>query len=319
MERWPNLFIVGAPKAGTTSLHAYLGRVPGIFMSKIKEPHYFSRVVIPDDYPFPPCRDREKYLRLFAEANESRYVGEASPSYLADPGAAHLVHHVSPDAKIIACLRDPVDRIYSHYLMLLNGGFAKGSLMSEIERGIAYGREWNRILLRPEIGLYADSVKRYLTRFGAPQVHVLVFEELAADPATAVARILRFLGIDFDMTGFDTTGYRRFGVARGPLVKYLFGSPRVNRLGEALLPIKVRSWIKETLLLKQVPKPPLEHEAHEFLKSYYRDDVAEVAAMLGRPLPWRNFPEAAAAPHPTLVARATVPPSLSNATRPHVG
>ena len=107
---WPNFFIVGAAKAGTTSLYQYLKQIPGIYMSPVKEPHYFSRRVIPDDHHYRPIRDKEKYLSLFKKVNNEKVVGEASPTYLRDPEAPRLIHQVSPNARILISLRDPIER-----------------------------------------------------------------------------------------------------------------------------------------------------------------------------------------------------------------
>src|SRR3989304_10189805 len=119
MERWPNLFIVGAPKSGTTSLHAYLDKIDDIFMSPIKEPNYFSAQTVSIKHPVNPIRDKKKYLKLFQKGIHNKYIGEASPSYLADSEASKLIHQVSPNAKIIISLRDPIDRVFSHYLMYI--------------------------------------------------------------------------------------------------------------------------------------------------------------------------------------------------------
>ena len=108
LERWPNFFIVGAPKAGTSSLYAYLNEIPGIFMSPKKEPNYFSENTIPNDHPIKPIRDKKKYLELFKGVKGEKIIGEASTSYLADPEAPKLIHEACPDAKILISLRDPV-------------------------------------------------------------------------------------------------------------------------------------------------------------------------------------------------------------------
>ncbi|MEX0656428.1 MAG: sulfotransferase domain-containing protein, partial [Nitrosopumilaceae archaeon] len=117
-ELWPNFFIVGADKAGTSSLYAYLMNIPGIFMSRYKEPNYFSTMTFGDNHDLRPIRDKKKYLELFKNVKNEKIVGEASPSYLGDKEAPKLIHKVSPEAKILICLRDPVERVYSHYLML---------------------------------------------------------------------------------------------------------------------------------------------------------------------------------------------------------
>ena len=76
MQKRPNFFIVGAAKSGTTSLHHYLNQHPRISMSKIKEPQYFSRVLVPDDHPIRPIRDEREYLDLFDVTPETEILGE---------------------------------------------------------------------------------------------------------------------------------------------------------------------------------------------------------------------------------------------------
>jgi len=125
--RYPNFYIVGAAKAGTSSLYSYLKDIPGIFMSPIKEPNYFSRQILPDNHRLKPIRDENKYLNLFKGAKNETILGEASPSYLVDPGAAELIHYYSPHAFILISLRDPVERLFSHYLMMRRNRILKAS------------------------------------------------------------------------------------------------------------------------------------------------------------------------------------------------
>ena len=96
MKNWPNFFIVGVPKAGTTSLYEYLKDVPGIFLSDRKEPGYFSRSSVPANSIHRPIRDKEEYLNLFEKVKDEKIVGEASPHYLTDVYACELIHQVSP-------------------------------------------------------------------------------------------------------------------------------------------------------------------------------------------------------------------------------
>jgi len=153
MEQWPNLFIVGAPKAGTSSLYVYLAHIPGIFMSQVKEPNYFSRKTIPDHSRVKPIRDKSKYLGLFKKVKDEKIIGEASPSYLSDPEAPKLIHDIIPDAKIITSLRDPVERTLSFYLMHARSGLVKGSFHEELQKSLKHVRAYNQISLRLETGL----------------------------------------------------------------------------------------------------------------------------------------------------------------------
>jgi hypothetical protein len=288
---WPNFFIAGAPKAGTSSLHAYLQAVPGIFMSRIKEPNYFSRGIIADDHRSRPIRDTAKYLQLFAGAAGARIIGEASPTYLADPEAPGLIRQVSPDSRVLISLRDPVERAFSHYLMMRNNGTAKASFLEEFRRGLELQAQRSLPLLRPELGLYHAQVQRYLQIFGPAQVKVILFEEFMADARGTLAQILEFLGIDHDLAGFEAKAYRQFAEVRSPVVRYLFGNRTIARASEILVPPRLRRWVRETFLVRSAQKPAMEPEAREFLIRYYREDVRNLAALLGRPLPWRNFTE----------------------------
>lgn len=288
---WPNLFIAGAPRCGTSSLHAWLHGMPGIRMSRIKEPNYFSRRVIADDHPLvKPIRDEAKYLQLWDDAGDARFLGEASPNYLEDPDAPGMIARLCPDSRVIVSLRDPVERYFSTYLMFRNNVPAMGSVMEEIRRGLAGQDNPSLPVVSPRTGLYAGQVERYRAVFGDARFKVLVFEELMADVPAALREILEFLGIDHSVEGFAEPPQRRYSEVRGPLVRFLFGNRLISRAAESLIPYKLRKSIRNAVLVKEAPKPELEPEAREFLVRYYRDDVARLEAILGRDFPWPNFP-----------------------------
>lgn len=290
MQRWPNLFIAGAPRCGTTSLHAWLGGVPGIFMARIKEPNYFSRQVISDDHPLVnPIRDDAKYLQLFSDAGDARYLGEASPNYLEDPGAPELIKRRSPDARVIVSLRDPVERYHSTYLMFRNNRPSMGSVMEEIRSGLAGEDDASLPIISPRVGRYAAQVERYRAVFGDRGFKVLIFEELMSDVPGAMRQILAFLGIEHDVASLHTPAQRQFSEARWPIVRSLFGNRMISRAAETLIPYDLRKRIRNAILTKEAPKPELDREAREFLVDYYRDDVTRLEGLLGRRLPWPHF------------------------------
>jgi Sulfotransferase family len=289
VNNWPNFFIVGAPKAGTTSLHAQLQSVPGIFMSRIKEPNYFSRMLVPDDHQVRPIRDSQKYLQLFDGVTSESIIGEASPTYLADPDAPRLIHDVSPEARILISLRDPVERAFSHYLMMRNNGTARLPFLGEILRGLELAGKRQLVLLRPEIGLYHDQVARFVATFGSNRVLVILFEELGADTGAVLRGVLEFLGVNGSVTLTSNEEHRKFGEARGPLVRLLYANRTIARLSEILVSPRLRKFVREKFLLRNVPKPVMDQDARDFLVAYYREDVTKLSAQLGRPLPWRNF------------------------------
>ncbi|MGH7947577.1 MAG: sulfotransferase family protein [Opitutaceae bacterium] len=291
MSHWPNLFIAGAPRCGTTSLHAYLQDVPGIYMSRVKEPNYFSRSVIGDKHPMmKPIRDEKRYLQLFSGAGDAKVIGEATPFYLEDPEAPTLIDRTVPDAKVIVSLRDPVERLYSHYLMMRNNRPSMGSFMEEIRRGLLLlGNRRNLAVLAPATGLYSRHVERYRRVFGENRFKVIILEEWRDNVPRTLRQILAFLEIKHDVREFAEPPQRRYSEARGPVVRYLFGNRTISRASEVLIPYRLRKRIRNAILVKHVPKPPMEPEAREFLIGYYWEDVRRLERMLGRRLPWRNF------------------------------
>jgi len=262
---WPNFFIIGAPKAGTSSLYAYLNDIPGIYMSPIKEPNYFSRGTFSDDHSLKPIRDKKKYLELFKGVKDEKIIGEASPSYLADPDAPKLIHEVSPDAKILISLRDPVDRTFSNYLMLRRVGILKSSFLKELEISLQDEEDKikNKIIL--ERGLYFNNIKRYFGFFGKENVKIIFFENFIKNEKEIVEDILKFLNIDFLIKDFKPEIYNKFGVVRGPISQFILQNITLRRVSEKLISPSRRKKLKEKIILKNEPKPEIEHVASEIL------------------------------------------------------
>jgi Sulfotransferase domain len=299
MSHWPNLFIAGAPRCGTSSLHAYLRTVPGIFMSRIKEPNFFSRSVIGERHPMvKPIRSEKKYLKLFSDAGDAKVIGEATPFYLEDPEAPGLIDRTVPEAKVIVTLRDPVERLFSHYLMMRNNQQARGSLMDEILRGLALqGKSRNLAVLSPSTGLYSRQIERYRRVFGDRRFKIIILEEWRQNVPRAVRHILDFLEIEGDPGNDPLPPQRGYSEARGPLVRFLFGNRTISRVAENLVPFRLRKRVRSAILVRHAPKPVMEREAREFLIGYYWEDVRRLEKLLGRRLPWRNFAVTADARH----------------------
>jgi hypothetical protein len=290
MSRWPNFFVAGAPRCGTTSLHAWLSSVQGIFMARIKEPNYFSRALVGDGHPMvKPIRRERDYLKLFSDAGDARIVGEATPFYLADPGAPALIRRKSPDASALATLRDPVERLYSHYLMMRNNLPSMGGFMEEIERGLLLQGNRDVAFLDPSIGLYSGQIERYRRDIGASRFKVIILEDWSRDAPRTLRAICDFLGLKPVLLGAPPPAQRRYSEARGPLVRYLFGNRKLSRATEALIPFRLRKYIRNAVLVKDAPKPRMDPRARDFLTDYYSDDVQMTARLLGRTLPWPNF------------------------------
>jgi Sulfotransferase domain len=287
---WPNLFVVGAAKAGTTSLWRYLGAHPAIFMARIKEPHFFSQY---DEGLFPVVHDQASYLRLFASAR-TPLRGEASPSYLWNEAAAARIKRVSPRAKILIALRDPVERMHALYWHRVRVGLERASFADAFDPGTSlYARR----------GRCAADVRRFLRLFG-PDVQVLVFEELVRDTRRELAAVFGFLGVDPAVAGhMELVRHNRFALPRNRVAAGLLASAPARRAARRFVPHALRAPIEDALL-RTGSKPPLDPDLDRSLTAFFRPDVRELEAVLGRALPWARWSEPAGEPAPLLEAHA---------------
>ena len=202
----PDFFVIGAPKAGTTALHVALALHPQVFMSPVKEPKFFMC-----DGP-PPTRGgpgdskgfreriwrRGDYEALFADAPAGTLRGESTPFYLYDVAAQRRLHDAVPAARLIAVLRDPIDRAHSNWTHLWSAGLEpEGDFVAacalEQERADAGWAPFWRYL---DLGRYGRQLACLYERFPREQVLVLRYREVHDEPAVALDRICDFLGID---------------------------------------------------------------------------------------------------------------------------
>jgi hypothetical protein len=303
-EIWPNFFIVGAQKAGTTSLYFYLKDLPQVYMSPLKEPLYFAPHAVHNSAS-DIIRDKKEYLRLFEKANGHIAIGEASPIYLWDPDAPKLIHQTVPHARIIMILRDPIERAYSIYLQRVRYGGVKSSFYDELMRDYKNQEKlYGKSQLYVEMGMYYEQVKRYFDIFGRKQVKVIIFEEFVQHPAQTVNEILAFLGVKYTVTEI-TEQHNPYSVPRSPLSRWIFALFRWLRarnvkfykllmllpdsiLESLPLPSGKSSGFAAKMLFKRVEKPKMEPEAFKFLQEIYHDNVLKLESLLGRTLPWRS-------------------------------
>ncbi len=284
---WPNLFLVGAAKAGTTSVYDELARHPAIYMSPIKEPHFFSRIRPSPEREafFPHISDQGEYLALFDRATDEQLVGEASTSYLWDRQAAERIKRVAPEANILIMLRDPVERAYSQYWNDVREGLEQRPFLEALTEEQRSGPgAWGVTSLYIGGGRYADQVQRYLDRF-APRVLVSFFEDYVADRPATIAEIQTFLGVD---AADQAAGPRRKNPAalpRNVLSGRILGSGRMRRLARATVPRSLRARFRGALL-KEVSPTPMDPAARTLLTELFRPEVRRLAEFLGRTPPW---------------------------------
>jgi hypothetical protein len=310
-QRLPNFFLVGAPKAGTTSLYHYLAQHPEIYMSPIKEPCHFSSEIRPENFsdetragaeaafreqreylqgPMTEQRfgglgmDWEDYLKLFRNVKAETAIGEASVTYLWSKTAAANIHAKIPHAKILVVLRDPVSRIFSEYLEAITVGELRYSFHKYVESCLSCepGKIslWWPIL---EAGLYYQSVKRYLDRFPRENVCILLYDRYRAEPASVLAEIFRFLSVDSSFTPDLSKRHNEPRVPRFILIGRLLNKRGVlDRLG-TLVPPGLKPLLRK-LAVRPRHMVAVTPSDREFLLSYYKDDIGKLAELLNRDL-----------------------------------
>ncbi len=295
--RTPDFFLVGAAKAGMTSMHQYLRAHPEIYMPARKEPHFFGRDIRSPRF----INDRREYLRLFDGARDEKAVGEASVWYLASRHAAEEIRDFRPDARIVIMLREPVDLLRSlHAHNVANGIEDITDLGRAIDAGV---RDFSsRIAGRPAIpeyltylpvGRFAAQIERYRSCFAEDRIHVILYEEFARDPAAAYSGLLRFLGVDPEAR---PPSFERINAARRSrsmtMARWLHAPPpMVQRLCRRLVPQPIRHgiWhgavrpVLESANSRRVGSPSLDPALRSRLRDYYRDEIPQVAEVIGRP------------------------------------
>ena len=289
----PDFFIVGAFKSGTTALYHYLGQHPQVFMPFHKEPLFFG-----DDLTRRYGRMSEAdYLALFRDARPGQRVGEASAWYLYSTSAAREIAAFSPDARIIAMVRNPVDVMYAEHSQLIFNVEEDLLDFAEALEAEQFRRRGERMPpgpLRPETLFYRHSVRfaeqlqRYLDVFGPERVHVVVFDDFRDDTAGAYRGVLEFLGVDAsfvpDFAVRNPNKRVRFPrlqrlVYQPPrpllrLVPRLRRSPIVHRAREAVLRLNSSA----------VRRQEMDPELRSRLTAELAPEVERLAGLIGRDL-----------------------------------
>ncbi len=281
MTALPTFFVIGAAKAGTTSLHYYLDQHPQIQMSAIKEPHFFAG---PENgIPFPPERigDRDEYERLFDPTFEVR--GEASPSYTNAPrreGVPERIGELVPDAKFVYLVRDPIERTVSHYRHSVASGDEQRSLRQALDE-IADPHSYLACH-----SLYARQLELYLRRFPDDRVLVIDQAELLLDRETALREIFAFLAVedDFSSERFGEELWKTSARRASPPGQATFIAQAVAPRTR-WIPADVRKQVRrvyERAFWPPLETEPLGDDSRLLLQELYAEDVERLRALTGR-------------------------------------
>jgi hypothetical protein len=312
----PNGIVIGAARSGTTSVYEYLNAHPEIYMSPVKEPDFFAHPLLDAVHLPEPGQTRtpeeqakvqaaldaemSKYTALFDGAGNAKIRGEASAIYLGHPtAAAHLRRYV-PDAKLICVLRDPAERMHSHYIHHKRVRSDQGAT-EEASKQLA--DQYNKTIDRayregyshpatndPEVwvrtGLYHQHITRFLSIFPKEQMIFFLFEDLSANPKGMMTSVYHFLGVDDTFVLPTTEAFNASVVPKNQgLFSFFTRRNPIMQIARSIAPPWLRGVAMRTR--NQVlasSKPTMDTEIRRKLIHVYREDILKLQDFLGRDL-----------------------------------
>jgi hypothetical protein len=296
----PDFLLVGAPKTGTTALHVALAGHPELSMSTVKEPKYFL-----GDGPPPPTGGpgdaktyaeyvwrREDYEALWKHALPGQLRGESTTLYLLEPGAHRRIAAAVPQAKLIAVLRDPVDRAHSNWSHLRShglepvGDFPRACMLGEQRAAEGWGPFWRYL----EIGRYGAQLQHLYSLFPRQQVLVLLYRELREQPVETIDRVCAFLGVQTglltQLPSENVTAHVDDGRLNQALQRTLQG---VEGVAPAPVGRAARAVGVKLLQREQRTRPALAVEERLLLLPHFSEDLTLLEEVTGRSFAhWRD-------------------------------
>ncbi len=291
----PDFFVAGAPKAGTTALHAALARHPSLYLSPVKEPKFFLTDGPPPTQGGPgdakTYREhtwkRPDYEKLFDAAPTGALRGESTPFYLYDGEAQLRIRALVPHARLIAVLRDPIERAHSNWTHLWSSGldpiddFLAACAVEEKRKAAGWADFWRY----KELGLYGRQVHHLYSVFPREQVLLFRYRTMVDDPAGTLDRICGFLGVP---AGVISAVPRENVTAHPSRTSRHRVMSKVLRVGQAvapLLPDAAGSALTDRLersLQEGAPgRRPLTWDQRRALIPYFEDDVVLLSSVTG--------------------------------------
>jgi hypothetical protein len=286
----PNFFIVGAPKCGTTAMDEYLKQHPDIFMAK-KELHYFG-----SDLQMKNRIAESGYLQHFENISGKKIIGDSSVWYLYSKKAAQEIKRLSPDAKVLIMLRNPVHMLQSLHSQNIYDG---NENISDFETAINLDEERKKgnnqpkcvdfIALPPykEVALFYEQVKRYITVFGKEKVHIIIFEEFAKDTERSTKSVFEFLDLDTDVP-IEYNIINPNKKIQFLFLNQLIKTPAtwLKQVIRILIPVKkIRHRIMSSLQernIKVKEREKINPELEKKLKPYFANDITALSSLINK-------------------------------------
>jgi hypothetical protein len=319
-RRLPDFLVIGAPKAGTTALHAALAGHRQLYLSPVKEPKYY----LCGDSPPPGYKgpgdahsnqewiwQRPRYQALFDDAPTDALCGESTPFYLYNRDARRRIATDIPDARLVAVLRDPVDRAYSNWMHLWVDGLEP---CADVVEACAHEQEridagWAPFWHYRGLGSYGRQLADLFEHFPREQVLLLRYRDLVDQPSETVDRVCRFLGVaDQEVSTVPSDNSRPF-VSPGPRTRAIGPVIRAGAKAGALLPPQAWRRISRPLVGQlhsrgNRARPRLTTEQRTALREPLLEDIDLLERVTGEDFgTWREHRDGA-----TFAARSTGAP-----------
>jgi hypothetical protein len=271
-------------------------------MSTFKEPTFFVWANREYDVHGPHVRrvgrsvirDVDSYAALFTDAKERKVRGEASTGYLHTPGVAERIRDYVPDARLMAILRNPIDRAYSAFLHARRQGLEPVSDFEEVLREEPHRVRggWIGLTLYTTVGMYATQLARYLDVFPCEQIRVYLFDDLVRSPVRVAQDAFAFLGVDERFVPNLLRPANQGGAIRSARLQTVFRPFQESSMGQRS---RLGRWARGSLRrLNEIPTEPLTPELRSRLALVFEADVARLSDMLGRDVTWWLQPEGGA-------------------------
>ena len=288
----PNLFIVGAAKSGTTSLHNYLNQHPDVFMCTPKEPHFLiNNEIGKDRIPIGICSENE-YLDLFLEGRGEKYRGESSVMYLMFPEIVipKINQQFGEECKIIIMLRNPIERAYSGFQHVKRYNVKEDCTDFKSAWNISEERYFSKLDMTPasrykELGMYHKQVKSYLN--GIKNVHIIIYDDYQNDSQKEMKKVFDFLGLN--IINIDSEKRHMVGGWQWKdkkTKKLMMKKNLLKSVFKIIIPFKsLRKNIRTEIQDRNTSRvPEICKDDREMLKEFYKEDVKQLSVLLGRDL-----------------------------------
>ena len=271
----PNLFIVGAPKSGTTFLYERLKNNEELFFPKIKELNFFSYETLRSNsyYQDYKIEDINKYLGFYKTVKNEKYIIDPSVSYFADKDVPSAIFNFNPDSKIVIILRNPIKRAYSHYLMDIRMGYAHNPLKEYIDDEKSNPHFVQYI----QNSLYFENISNYLKFFKKENICVFVLENIEDE----ISKLYQFLEIDRSSNLLANKKVNESKTPSNFVGRYMQKNRHLASILKMVIPNNLSEKFKG-LFYKPVKDEPLSDENYKLLFSHLKQDVEKLSQLLNK-------------------------------------